>query len=124
MPDRYIARHEATAEELIDGEAVVINFETYHYYGLNRTATALWTLLKTGGLDPEALTQSLAAAFAVPADTIGPDVVTIVDQLRAEGLIEPTSATGPLTRLEVVGPYVPPRLEKHGKLDQLMLSGE
>lgn len=122
---RYAVRADHTAEQLIDGEAVVINFETYHYYGLNQTATAVWALLKDGGRERDELAAALAAALDAPATAVSADVAALLDALVAEGLIETTTiaATAPAT-IAIDGPYVSPHMEKHGKLDQLMLSGE
>jgi hypothetical protein len=125
MSGRYAVRGAHTADQLIDGEAVVINFETYHYYGLNRTATAVWSLLKDGGREPAEVAETLAAAFQAPAHVVAADVAAIVDALVAEGLVEATAeATAAPASLPPSGAYVAPHVERHGKLDQLMLSGE
>jgi hypothetical protein len=125
MAERYEVRAENTATQEIDGEAVVINFDTYHYFGLNRTATALWTLLQGGGRDRAELADALSSAFgAMPATTAG-DVDRLIEILLHEGLIEATDAVAAGgAAIEVGGDYVPPKLDRHGKLDQLMLSGE
>ncbi len=125
MHERYAVRADQTAAQLIDGEAVVINFETYHYYGLNRTGTALWRLLETGGREPRELASTLAAAFNRPIAAVAPDVDRLIAVCLKEGLIERTERPGDAAAApELSGEYIPPSLEKHEKLDQLMLSGE
>jgi hypothetical protein len=131
MTERYAVRMDQTASQDIEGESVVINFETYHYYGLNRTATAIWKLLFARPCDREELTAWIAGAYRVPAASVSADVERLMDVLVAEGLVEVVDAAaagspgapGDAT-LSGDGSYEAPRLDKHDKLDQLMLSGE
>lgn len=125
MDERYAVRTDHTAAQDIDGEAVVLNFDTYHYYGLNKTATAVWTLLSAGGRTTSELTGLVADAFGAPAEAVTADVRMLVDTMLAEGLIAvTTTAAASVPALGRNGAYVAPHLERHGKLDQLMLSGE
>lgn len=125
MGDRYVVRTDQTAAQRVGPEAVVINFETFYYYDLNATGTAVWDLLVEGGRDREELAGALASAFGHPLDAVARDVDVLVDGLLAEGLIaaSPTRADKPAV-VRPTGAYVAPRLEKHEKLDQLILSGE
>jgi hypothetical protein len=125
MNDRYTARLDQTAAQTIDDEAVVINFETYHYYGLNRTGTAVWRLLQEGGRTCGDIATLVAQAFAAPREVVTADVSRLIAQLVAEGLAEPTTTSaGPAAPLPHSPGYVTPTIEKHDKLDQLVLSGE
>jgi len=125
MAERYGVRAENTATQEIDGEAVVINLDTYHYYGLNRTATLVWAMLHDGGRERADLVEGLAGAFALLPEATAADVDRLIEGLLDEGLIHATDAVAPSGfAVAIDGDYVPPRLERHGKLDQLMLSGE
>jgi erythromycin esterase-like protein len=125
MAERYVVRTDQTAAQRIGPEAVIINFETYYYYDLNRTGTAVWDLLLEGGRDRDELSGALAAAFKTPVETVSRDVDALVDQLLAEGLIATSpAAAGTPAVVHLTGAYVAPLLEKHEKLDQLILSGE
>ena len=125
MAGRFEARAEQTATQELDGEAVVINFDTYHYYGLNHTATALWASLQAGGRDRRELSAALASAYGTAPETAASDVDALLETLLEEGLIEATDgvATGGIA-IAAGGEYAAPKLDRHGKLDQLMLSGE
>jgi Coenzyme PQQ synthesis protein D (PqqD) len=125
MAERYAVRTDQTAAQEIDGEAIVINFQTNYYYGLNRTGTAVWKLLQHGGRNRADIADALAAAFRTSADAVAPDVDRLIDALLAEGLIQAaaTTATAPAA-VDAADEYVAPRLDKHEKLDRLMLSGE
>jgi hypothetical protein len=125
MVERYAVRTDQTAAHEIDGEAVVINFETNYYYGLNRTGTAVWKLLQDGGRARADIADAFAAAFRTSSDAVAPDVDQLIDALLAEGLIQLTATTAaPPAAVVAAGEYVAPRLDKHEKLDRLMLSGE
>lgn len=125
MAERYAARAEHTATQEIDGEAVVINFDTYHYYGFNRSASALWSLLRDGGRERDQLAEALRSAFGISAATAGADVDRLIAALLEEGLIEATASVAPAQpQIDGDGDYVAPQFDRHGKLDQLMLSGE
>lgn len=125
MTDRYVVRTEHTAAQRIAGEAVVINFETYYYYALNRTGTAVWDLLQDGARDRDEIAAALGTAFGRAAADVAADVNALIDTLLAEGLIEPgTRGSSGDTRIKPAGAYVAPSLEKHERLDQLILSGE
>ena len=123
--DRYIVCADRTAAQDIDGEVVVINFDTYHYYGLNRTGTAVWNLIAPGGRTADEIAAAVAAAFGVTPALAMPDILTLLARLVDEGLAQKTStAAEPPAVLPPGGPYEAPVLEKHEKLDQLILSGE
>ena len=96
MAERYAVRTGQTAAQEIDGEAVVINFETNYYYGLNRTGTAVWKLIQDGGRDRADIAGALAAAFRTSTDAVATDVDRLIDALLAEGLIQAvaTAAAG------------------------------
>lgn len=125
MSERYTVRGDQTAAQEIDGEAVVINFETYHYYSLNRTGTAIWKLLQDGSRERAELSAALAVAFNQLKTAVAADVDALLDALLAEGLVHTTETAAALpASIDLAGEYVPPRVDKHEKLDQLMLSGE
>lgn len=71
------------------------------------------------------LVEALAGAFDMLPEATAADVDRLIEGLLEEGLIHATAAVAPSGfAVEIDGNYVPPRLERHGKLDQLMLSGE
>jgi len=123
--DRYVVRTDHTAAQDIDGEVVVINFDTYHYYGLNRTGTAVWNLIAPGGRTVDEIAAAVATAFGVTPKLAMPHVMSLLTRLVDEGLAEKTAKTAESPAvLAPGGPYEVPSLEKHEKLDQLILSGE
>lgn len=71
------------------GEAVLLDLESEHYFGLNEVGTRMWqALTETGSVD--AAHAVLAAEFDVDADTLRRDLDALVEELLAAGLLEET----------------------------------
>jgi Coenzyme PQQ synthesis protein D (PqqD) len=71
----------------LDGEAVIINVETSHYYSLNATGTYIWTLLADGALTLEEIVARVAEKYSRPAAEISDDVERILEHLSTENLV-------------------------------------
>lgn len=126
MNTTYAIRVEGTSSQVVDGELLVINLDTSFYYGLNRTATAVWSSLGSP-LSASALTEVLAGSFEADPETIGGDVERLLADLVEEGLVIETEAVAhvPSSTTEVPGgEWESPTLERYERLDQLILSGE
>jgi hypothetical protein len=125
MDEIYEARPDA-AWELVDGEAIVINFETRHYYCLNKTATAAWSLLTAAPHTADTVSAALGPAYGLSASDVHADVTELLAGLASEGLVEPSEndAASPNAGDLAGGTYVAPRLDKYGTLEQLILAGE
>jgi len=121
----YVACVERTASEVIDGEAVVINFDTKGYFGFNASATMVWSMLCAGPTTVGAATEALAEAYQRSGADVHDDVHALLAILVTEGLAASVSdapvATAPPSP---TGPYTAPRVERYGTLEQLMLAGE
>lgn len=125
VEQKYRVCASRTASEVIDDDAVIVNFDTSHYYGLNAPATAVWSLLGTDPYSIDDAATFLGATYDLPAVDVHHDVSELIAGLLTEGLVEradgeaatPTAARAP-------APYVTPRCEKFGTLEQLMLAGE
>ena len=125
MDASYAACTGHTASEIIDGEAVVINFDTNRYYGFNTSATFVWSLLSPGPTTADAATDALAEAFQRSSAEVRDDVRALLATLVAEGLAEPARGDAIVTEANPpASPYTTPRVERYGTLEQLMLAGE
>ncbi len=80
--------------ELDDGTGVVLNLDTKFYFTLNSTAVALWKALRSGAFTPRELAHELALEFEVEEDVAEHDVLELLAQLLAEGLLERSTVTG------------------------------
>ena len=71
----------------LGGEAVILQLESGVYHGLNEVGAAIWALLR----EPkrvEEIQKAIVADFAVDAERCQRDVLALLRQLEAEGLIE------------------------------------
>jgi hypothetical protein len=68
------------------GEAVLLNVQSGKYYGLNEVGTRLWGLL-TEGNNLEIAYRALLEEYDVEAGRLREDVLRLVDDLAAHGLI-------------------------------------
>lgn len=75
----------------IDGEAVLLNLQSGKYYGLNETGTRMVNLLQAGN-PIDAAVRALADHYDAPESRLREDLVRLVEELLAHGLIHPVSA--------------------------------
>ncbi|MGE0040491.1 MAG: PqqD family protein [Vicinamibacterales bacterium] len=66
-------------------EAIILNLESGVYFGLDEVGTQVWTLLLERDLG--STVAALAAMYDAPAEQIEADVLALVDQLVAKGLV-------------------------------------
>ena len=114
--------------ETIEGEVVVIDLETGSYYSLRDASAEIWHGIETGA-DEEAIAASLHVRYEAARDEIGAAVGRLLDELAAEGLIEPTDEGAAASQEPVAPPqqangklpFTPPALEKHTDMQDLIL---
>ena len=70
----------------LNGEAVLLDFGTGRYFGLNPVGTRIWTLLAEGS-SVSAIIAILAAEFDAPPGDIAADVEALLSELTARGLV-------------------------------------
>ena len=74
---------------LLDGEAVLLNLKTGNYFGLDQIGTRAWELI----LEHHSLGRvhsALLEEYDVDADRLAQDLVTLVNEFCARGLIQVT----------------------------------
>lgn len=71
----------------LGGEAVILQLESGVYYGLNAVGAAIWALLREPRMVEE-IQEAILAEFAVDAERCQNDVIALLRQFEAEGLIE------------------------------------
>ncbi|MDX6767711.1 MAG: PqqD family protein [Candidatus Methylacidiphilales bacterium] len=119
---RYYAVFEKDiAHEIIDGEAIIIHFDTGNYYSLNTAGAMVWSWLDAGASQEEILD-------AFPG--LSPDEIAEIEEfikgLVSEKILHQVEA--PARRDEASlptkggGPYLAPRFEKFNDMQQLLLS--
>lgn len=127
---RYSLRDDGSACRFIDGEAVLLNANTSAYYSLNRTGTFVLHELLVSGREPNEISRALQERFGSASVDWEGDVRGTIAQLESEGLIVGTGEGDVAVAIEGANEvslpetYEKPLLERHGELEQLILSGE
>ena len=70
----------------LEGEAVLLDLKTKHYFRLNRTAARIWKGLEQS-LEPPQIVDVLVDEFAVDAATARAEVERALEDLRTRGLV-------------------------------------
>jgi hypothetical protein len=71
----------------VGGEAVVLNLETGKYYGLDEVGARMWTLLIEKN-QVEAVYRTLVEEFEVSKEQLEQDLLSLVNQLAVNGLLQ------------------------------------
>jgi len=72
--------------EIIDGEAVIVNLEKGSYYSLAGAGADIWSALKDGASERE-IVESLLERYSGERSNIESSVVDLISQLEKEGVI-------------------------------------
>jgi hypothetical protein len=83
-----VACRDGLVEAVVDDEIVALNVEKGTCYGLNRVSSHIWNLLAKPTRICD-LCGALVAAYAVDTDVCERQVLDLLEELRAEGLVAP-----------------------------------
>ena len=91
---RFVVDAPNVIHDTIDGVSVVINLATGRYYGLQTTATEIWSLVEAG-MPPEDIVQIMRDRYGAADVDMRPIVQRFLEQLLEESLlrIDETSVT-------------------------------
>lgn len=112
--------------EVVDGEAIILNFESGCYYSLNETGMLIWNQLKEGR-DKSAILSNMRKSFDQTPDTLSTDFDSLLNALLEEQLLIPkdlSAAQPPALESDhsaAVNPYSTPELSKFSDLQELLL---
>jgi len=85
---------ESVVCEYLDGETVLLNLQTGHYFGLNAVGTLVWRDLVAHG-DPGRATEHVCDAFAdQPPERVRADVSALIERLESRGLVVRSHSPG------------------------------
>jgi len=74
-----------------DGEAVLLNLENGQYHTLNEVGARMWALLAEHG-QVEAVVQAMVNEYEVGVDEVRRDLMDLVKELAAQGLLKVDAA--------------------------------
>ncbi len=78
----------------LDGEAVLLDLRSGHYFGLNSTGSLVWSMLRDG-LEPDAMAQRLAGEYEIDLARARADVEAFISTLFERGLLRRADSTRP-----------------------------
>jgi hypothetical protein len=82
-----VRRSSGFVESEVDGEIVALNIETGKCYGLNNVASRVWALIA----EPRRVVdicQTLVSEYDVDDEACREQILELLEELRAEGMIE------------------------------------
>jgi hypothetical protein len=113
--------------ETIDGETMIIHFESGTYYSLDGPGAEIWTLA-TNGVPPSEIVAHATERYAAEPAFVERSVATLLDKLVDEGLLVPAPQFD-LSGAEAVelpeppaGAFVEPELHKYTDMQEFMLA--
>lgn len=122
--ERYTVNEPSVISEVIDGETIVLNFESGHYYSFNPSASEIWLSLASGHA-VGATTERVARRFGVAPDTVRAEVECFVRSLEGESLIrraaDGAGAAPAAPEAAPGGAFAPPAFEKFTDMEELLL---
>ncbi len=86
MNSSVVATSEQASSDL-KGEAVILNLKSGAYYGLNAVGSSIWNLLQEPRTVSE-IRDTLLAEYEVDPKQCDRELLALLQQLEAEGLIE------------------------------------
>ena len=86
MNSSVVATSEQASSDL-EGEAVILNLKSGAYYGLNAVGASIWNLLQEPRTVSE-IRDTLLAEYEVDSEQCDRELLALLQQLEAEGLIE------------------------------------
>jgi len=69
----------------VDGEAVLLDTSSGHYFSLNPLATEIWSHLQTGNSVPQ-IVSTIAGKYSVEEEIVRSDVSDLIGELQAAKL--------------------------------------
>jgi len=82
-----MVNHSDIIWSVVDGEAVLLNIASGHYYSLNETATDIWQRLQQGASEAQVV-EAIAQTYRIDPETVQRDVTELIQELRATKLVE------------------------------------
>ncbi len=76
----------------VNGETVILHFDSGHYFGLNEVGTLVWKMIEQPRSVSE-LRDAIVREYDVDAGQCGRDLLDLLDELRERGLIKVRNLT-------------------------------
>ena len=84
--DLVVTVSESALFQQVAGEAIILNMQTEHYFGLNGVATRAWQLIQEHG-NLSAVFETLGHEYDVAPTKLTQDLLRLVQDLQEAGLV-------------------------------------
>jgi hypothetical protein len=122
MGDTYRLNEPNVACEVLEGDLILLNFQSGFYYNVRGTGADVCQFLLAGGSAGAAVTE-IVSHYGLSSEKVAQDVQTFVEQLVREGLLVTgeSGSVNPPMKCSAAG-YEVPQCEKFDDMaDQLLL---
>ncbi len=82
-----VSAHPDVVWRLVEGEVVLLNVTSGHYYSLDDVGSRIWSLLPAEGTTLAALQAQLEEEFDAPAEVIDRDLRALIERLASVQLV-------------------------------------
>ena len=116
----------AVVAEVIDGEAVIMDLASGHYFSTQGVGSDIWRAIE-GGASRSDIVRSLVSAYDVEPHVAGSAVTSFVEELVLRKLVIESNGEPPhATPVEAAGsgsrlPFTPPVLNSYTDMEELLL---
>lgn len=123
---RYRVNHPQVINEMIDGEAIMINLASGSYYSLDTLGAEIWGLVEKS-LSADDIVVELRRRYDAPASEIDSAVRDLLEQMSREQLIVPDEGARPGAPTPAGSPetdrmpFRAPQLQKFTDMQDLIL---
>jgi hypothetical protein len=114
------------AQDVIDGEAIIVNLEKGIYYSLDRSGARIWQLVSKGASDQEILIE-LLGAYSGQVSDIEAGLQELLKELVQEGIIaaeEDSAYQRPAATVPAAAEkpaFTKPTLEKYNDMEAILM---
>lgn len=114
------------AHETIDGETIIINFDSGAYYSTDQLGMEIWELMKPGA-SLAGLTGAVLGRYTGNHAQIEADLQNFITEMVTEGLVvvtdpaHPVETSRPVETAAPATPFQPPVLHKYTDMQDLLL---
>ena len=126
MGKRYKLGGPNFAQEILDGEAIIVNLEKGSYYSLDQAGALIWHLLSMGASEGEVLAE-LIGSYSGQRSEIEAGFKDLVENLEREGILvvdqEAVYRGKPSTTMAAEGKpaFVKPSLQKYTDMEAILM---
>ncbi|MGV3709323.1 MAG: PqqD family protein [Gemmatimonas sp.] len=120
---RFEVSTPAVVSEIIDGEAVIMNLDTGHYFSTRGTGAVVWSCMERG-VAQASIAQAIAAHYGISSTDAGTALVGFTNDLLQHGLIRNSTRDADAAlaaELQWPAPWAAPVVEVFTDMEDLLL---